>query len=128
MEPYGLMDIDDIARISGELDLMFLTRMVVQRNKLKPTVVLTGTDLGLKAAGGGAPGTFALRDLRRRFDHPLERWARHSNAPFVVGYEQRVHGPGHVRARIRLHGPNSVWMPEIINKVPINTDVVSVTL
>lgn len=108
MEPYRLMNVGDISRISGELDLMFLTTMVVQRNKLKPTIALNGADLGLKAANGASPGYFALRDLQRRLGSTLERWPRHTNAPFVVGYEQRAHAPGNIRASIRLHGPNSV--------------------
>lgn len=31
------------------------------------------------------------------------------------------------RAGIRLHGPHSVWTAEIIEKFPINTDVVTIT-
>ncbi|WP_370160374.1 hypothetical protein [Limimaricola soesokkakensis] len=127
MEPYGLMDVGDIARISGRLDLMLLTRIVVQRNKFKPTVVLTGAELGLRAADAAHPEIFALRDLRRRLEPALQKWARHTGSPFVVGYEQRAHVPGHVRASIRFPGPKSVWTPDTIATFPINTDVVAIT-
>ncbi|WP_370160749.1 hypothetical protein [Limimaricola soesokkakensis] len=50
----------------------------------------------------------------------------HAGVTFVVGYEKSAHVPGHVRANIRLHGPDSVWSPAAIKGFGINTEVVAI--
>ncbi|MCZ4262127.1 hypothetical protein O4G76_14875 [Limimaricola sp. G21655-S1] len=123
MEPYGLMRIGDIARITGGPDLVLLTQIVVQRRKHMPDFVLTGRDLGLDSPDADDPDLFDLRAMRRRLEPALRRWAGYIGSPVHLGYEQRGHMPGYVRARIRFKGQPNHWKAAAIQRFPLNTKV-----
>ncbi|MGR3631962.1 MAG: hypothetical protein ACU0A8_07545 [Limimaricola soesokkakensis] len=125
MEPYGLLEIGDIAHLAGRRDLSLLTQIVVQRGKRYPEFVLSGADLGVRDAGATV-ATFDLRQMRRMLEPALARWASYLGSPIVVGYEQRAHAPGYIQARLRFQGPKSAWTARSIQRFRLNTKIVSV--
>ncbi len=124
MEPYGLLEIGDIARIAGRRDLALLTQIVVQRGKRHPEFVLCGPDL-VQTNDAAVTAPFDLRRVRRSLEPALAKWADYLGSSIVVGYEQGAHESGYVRARIRFPGSRNAKTEEV-RKFPINTRVVAV--